>query len=75
MVRVDISRNLSRSWGLLGGGPGGHGGFVTSPGTAPFHRGHGSLRPGESLEVITPGGGGYGPAEEDPSKETALAAE
>ncbi|MCD1617630.1 hydantoinase B/oxoprolinase family protein [Salipiger manganoxidans] len=75
MVRVDISRNLSRSWGLLGGGPGGHGGFVTSPGTAPFHRGHGSLRPGEWLEVITPGGGGYGPAEEDPSKETALAAE
>lgn len=64
MVRVDISRNLSRSWGLLGGGPGGHGGFVTSPGTSAFDRGQGELRAGEWLEVITPGGGGYGRPEE-----------
>ncbi|SIT14182.1 hydantoinase B/oxoprolinase family protein [Paracoccus saliphilus] len=64
MVRVDISRNLSRSWGLLGGGPGGHGGFVTSPGTSAFDRGQGELRAGEWLEVVTPGGGGYGRPEE-----------
>ena len=60
MVRVDISRNLSRSWGLMGGGAGGHGSFVTSPGTPAFDRGQGVLRAGEWLEVITPGGGGYG---------------
>lgn len=64
LVRVDISRNLSRSWGLQGGGPGGHGGFVTSPETPTFERGQGTLRAGEWLEVITPGGGGYGSPEE-----------
>lgn len=64
LVRVDISRNLSRSWGLQGGGPGGHGGFVTSPETPAFDRGQGMLRAGEWLEVITPGGGGYGSPEE-----------
>lgn len=64
LVRVDISRNLSRSWGLQGGGPGGHGGFVTSPETPTFDRGQGTLRAGEWLEVITPGGGGYGSPEE-----------
>lgn len=64
LVRVDISRNLSRSWGLQGGGPGGHGGFVTSPETPAFDRGQGILRAGEWLEVITPGGGGYGRPEE-----------
>jgi N-methylhydantoinase B len=64
MVAVDISRNLSRSWGLEGGGPGGHGGFHTSPETDAFVRGKGLLRAGEWLEVITPGGGGHGRATE-----------
>ena len=64
MVAVDISRNLSRSWGLEGGGPGGHGGFHTGPETDAFVRGKGILRAGEWLEVITPGGGGHGRAEE-----------
>lgn len=72
MVRVDISRNLSRSWGLMGGGAGGHGSFVTSPGTQPFDRGQGVLRAGEWLEVITPGGGGYGaPADAGLSEDIA----
>jgi N-methylhydantoinase B len=62
MVAVDISRNLSRSWGLEGGGPGGHGSFSTGPHTDSFVRGKGTLRAGEWLEVITPGGGGYGRA-------------
>ncbi|PJF09226.1 hydantoinase B/oxoprolinase family protein [Pseudorhodobacter sp. MZDSW-24AT] len=65
MVRVDISRNLSRSWGLDGGGAGGHGSFATSPETPAFDRGQGLLRAGEWLEVITPGGGGYGTPEAD----------
>ncbi len=65
MVRVDISRNLSRSWGLLGGGPGGHGGFETAPQAGAFDRGQGMLKAGEWLEVITPGGGGYGLPDED----------
>jgi len=72
MVRVDISRTQSRSWGLDGGGGGGHGGFSTGPDTAPFIRGSGTLRAGEWLEVVTPGGGGYG----NPAKRaTRLAAE
>ena len=64
MVHVDVSRNKSRSWGLQGGGEGGHGSYVTSPDCAPFERGYGTLRAGEWLEVITPGGGGYGTPEE-----------
>lgn len=74
MVRVDISRNLSRSWGLEGGGPGGHGGFATSPETPAFDRGQGVLRAGEWLEVITPGGGGYGTTDE-PAVAVEIAAE
>lgn len=64
LVSVDISRNLSRSWGLAGGGAGGHGSFATGPGTAPFTRGRGRLRKGEWLEVVTPGGGGHGPPDQ-----------
>lgn len=60
MVRVDISRNQSRSWGLDGGGSGGHGSFATGPDTDTFVRGSGTLRAGEWLEVVTPGGGGHG---------------
>ncbi|WP_108485148.1 hydantoinase B/oxoprolinase family protein [Oceaniglobus ichthyenteri] len=76
MVRVDISRTESRSWGLDGGGSGGHGGFVTSPETAPFDRGSGTLRAGEWLEVITPGGGGFGrPVDQAQSVAVKVAAE
>lgn len=73
MVHVDVSRNKSRSWGLQGGGEGGHGSYVTSPDCAPFERGYGTLRAGEWLEVITPGGGGYGTPEE--CSQAPLAAE
>ncbi|MCA0998193.1 hydantoinase B/oxoprolinase family protein [Alloyangia pacifica] len=75
MVRVDISRNQSRSWGLQGGGEGGHGSYATSPETEAFDRGAGILRAGEWLEVVTPGGGGYGAPEEDAEPTTHLAAE
>ena len=64
MVRVDISRNRSRSWGLAGGGPGGHGNYEVDPAAGAFERGQGRLRAGEWLEVVTPGGGGHGRPEE-----------
>ncbi|TYB90198.1 hydantoinase B/oxoprolinase family protein [Oceaniovalibus sp. ACAM 378] len=72
MVRVDISRTQSRSWGLDGGGEGGHGAFSTGPETQPFERGCGTLRAGEWLEVMTPGGGGHGRA---PLQDAKIAAE
>lgn len=60
-VSVDIARTESRSWGLQGGGAGGGSQFLVSPETQPFDKGDGTLRAGEWLEVITSGGGGYGP--------------
>ena len=60
-LRLDISRLHSRPWGLAGGMAGGGGGFRLSDGTAPFHLGHGTLLPGQIVEVITAGSGGYGP--------------
>lgn len=68
LVRVDVSRTQSRSWGLLGGGPGGGGRLETGPGVAPFQQDRGSLRKGDWFAIVTPGGGGYGPeAERDAS--------
>jgi N-methylhydantoinase B len=68
-VRVDVSRlrPQSRSWGLFGGQPGGHGGMVAGPGVK-FVRDAAELKAGDWFEVITPGAGGYGPpAERDPA--------
>ncbi|NKC32873.1 hydantoinase B/oxoprolinase family protein [Falsiroseomonas selenitidurans] len=67
-LRLDGSRFASAPWGLEGGGPGGRGRFVYGPGIAPFVLGNGLLRAGDWVEIITPGGGGYGPpAERDPA--------
>jgi N-methylhydantoinase B len=64
-VRLDVSRIRSRSWGLFGGLPGGHGGVVAGPGVT-FERDSAVLQPGQWFEVITPGAGGYGlPAERE----------
>ena len=60
-LRVDGSRLRSAPWGLAGGLPGGKGGFVYGPDVAPFHHGAGLLKPGQIVEVVTPGAGGYGP--------------
>jgi N-methylhydantoinase B len=66
-VRVDSSRVRSQSWGLFGGGAGGHGGVVPGPGVS-FERDKATLQAGQWFEVITPGAGGYGPpAERDPA--------
>jgi N-methylhydantoinase B len=60
-LRLDGSRFLSAPWGLRGGLPGGKGRFVFGPGVQEFQLGNGTLRAGEWVEIITPGGGGYGP--------------
>ncbi len=60
LVRVDISRTLSRSWGLEGGGEGGHGALERGPGVAPFDRDQGQLAAGQWFALATPGGGGFG---------------
>ena len=60
-LRVDGSRLRSRPWGLAGGLPGGHGAFSFSEGVEPFHNGNGVLQPGQIVEIVTPGAGGYGP--------------
>jgi len=60
-VRVDIARRLSNPWGLFGGEPGGRAQLAVHNGADPLTRGSGGLRPGELVEVVTAGSGGYGP--------------
>ncbi len=60
-LRVDGSRLASRPWGLAGGGEGSGLVYRFSEGTPDFHEGNGTLRPGDIVEIITPGAGGYGP--------------
>jgi N-methylhydantoinase B len=60
-VRVDISRLVSRPWGLFGGEAGGGARVLTHGGASALTRGNIALRPGESVEVVTAGSGGYGP--------------
>jgi N-methylhydantoinase B len=64
LVRLDISRIQSRSWGLAGGGAGAGGRIAFGPGVEPFVQGSGRLRAGEWLEIVTPGAGGFGPMSE-----------
>ncbi|WP_159992602.1 hydantoinase B/oxoprolinase family protein [Roseomonas sp. 18066] len=61
-VRVDVSRLRSQSWGLLGGGPGGHGHVECGPGVT-FDRDNAVLKAGQWFAVVSPGAGGYGPPE------------
>jgi N-methylhydantoinase B len=61
-VRVDVSRLSSQSWGLLGGGPGGHGAVECGPGVE-FDRDNAVLKAGQWFAVVSPGAGGYGPPE------------
>ena len=57
-VRVDGARILSAPWGLAGGSAGGMASITAS---VPLHHGSGMLRPGDLIEVVTGGSGGYGP--------------
>jgi N-methylhydantoinase B len=63
-VRIDGARLLSRPWGLAGGLPGGQADIRLHGGAVPFNHGNGGLRPGEVIEVVTAGSGGYGPPAE-----------
>jgi N-methylhydantoinase B len=60
-VALDGSRLHSPPWGLAGGQPGGKGELRFSEGTEPLRDGAVLLRPGDVVEIITPGAGGYGP--------------
>ncbi|HWT10269.1 MAG TPA: hydantoinase B/oxoprolinase family protein [Roseomonas sp.] len=60
-VRVDVSRLSSQSWGLLGGGAGGHGAVECGPGVV-FDKDNAVLKAGQWFAVVSPGAGGYGPA-------------
>lgn len=60
-LRLDGARLRSAPWGLCGGLPGAKGRFVFGPGVEPFRHGNGMLRAGQWVEIVTPGGGGYGP--------------
>jgi len=55
---------LTPPWGLEGGHPGGCGAFRFGNAVEPFVNGAGRLRAGETVEIITPGAGGYGPPSE-----------
>ncbi|MBW4090389.1 MAG: hydantoinase B/oxoprolinase family protein [Proteobacteria bacterium] len=62
-LRLDGARLRSAPWGLEGGRPGGMGRFAFGPGVAPFQHGSGFLEAGQTVEIVTPGAGGYGPPE------------
>lgn len=70
-LRVDNSRIRSRPWGIAGGGEGSMSAILFSDGVKPFDHGNGALEPGQIVEIITPGAGGYGP-EAERSKEDTL---
>ncbi len=59
--RVGSTRRLSAPWGLFGGVEGGKSRTDLSEGAAPLTRGNGFLQPGQTVSIITPGAGGYGP--------------
>jgi N-methylhydantoinase B len=59
---------LTPPWGLASGQPGGCGGFRFGDEVEPFVQGSGHLRAGKTVEIVTPGAGGYGPpSERDPA--------
>ena len=63
-VFVHGTREHTSPWGLLGGGEGGRYRCEPGPGVAPLERGAGVLEPGQSISIVTPGAGGYGPPSE-----------
>jgi N-methylhydantoinase B len=66
-LRVDGSRLFTPPWGLEGGEAGGCGAFNFSDGVMLTGAGRAVLHAGDTVEVVTPGAGGYGPsASRDP---------
>ncbi|WBX84168.1 hydantoinase B/oxoprolinase family protein [Sphingosinicella microcystinivorans] len=62
-VRVGGSRLRSVPWGLDGGLPGASGAIIPGAGVELLNRTSGILRAGQTLEVNSPGAGGYGKPE------------
>mgnify|MGYP003362104163 FL=1 len=56
-VAISMSRITTAPWGLEGGQPGGKAYVECS---APIHGSTAHLAPGDTVEVVTPGAGGYG---------------
>jgi N-methylhydantoinase B len=63
-VEVDGARIRSSPWGLAGGLSGGRYSCTVGNGGSPFIRGAGVLKPGQTITIVTPGSGGYGPPAE-----------
>lgn len=61
-VEVDGSRITTLPWGAAGGAPGQGFTYSVNGAAFPFPGGLGTLRPGDIVEIVTPGGGGYGAA-------------
>lgn len=59
-VQIMGSRLSSRPWGLAGGMPGASGRFSVNGVEDVFSEGSTDLAPGDILEIVTPGAGGYG---------------
>ncbi|WP_112663567.1 hydantoinase B/oxoprolinase family protein [Microvirga flavescens] len=59
-VQVMGSRLTSRPWGLAGGEAGAPGYFTVNGRENVFDTGSVDLNPGDVLEIVTPGAGGYG---------------
>lgn len=70
-LRVDNSRIHSRPWGIAGGGEGTSSAILFSDGVTPFDHGNGKLEPGQTVDIITPGAGGYGPPSERSAEDQA----
>jgi N-methylhydantoinase B len=60
-LRVDGSRLFASPWGLEGGEAGGRGEFKFSKGVELTGAGRAVLHAGDTVEIVTPGAGGYGP--------------
>ena len=60
-LEVDTSRLRSQPWGLMGGEPGKGAGFSLDGTDEPFDKGLATAGSGQIVEIVTAGGGGYGP--------------
>ncbi|NKB58819.1 MAG: hydantoinase B/oxoprolinase family protein [Alphaproteobacteria bacterium] len=63
-VSMRGTRARSAPWGLFGGHDGGSYHVESDDGVAPFKLSAGLLMEGQSIAIVTPGSGGYGPPEE-----------
>ena len=67
LVRVDIGRLRSESWGLQGGGAGARGAVECGPGVT-FTGSGAALKAGQWFAIVSPGAGAFGPAAARPAE-------